>query len=256
MPSPDAGQAGHAPPAVGPGSLVVLAIEATNPGSGLPGEVLVARAGVVLSEGVLDPTGRHDDALMPAVAGACAAAGISPRQIGRVVVSTGPGGYTSCRIAVTAAKLIAEASGCGLVGVPTALGVVRRIPHGLSPGATVSVCLAWKRGDAWRQRFAVGEAGGPRELDGGALVPLREVVEGARGDALVIADAELAGMLGEAAAAIGASLPATAAPVFSARAILEASAGLAPVDPAALVPLYPREPEAVSKWRTLKEGPR
>ncbi len=40
-------------------------------------------------------------------------------------------------------------------------------------------------------------------------------------------------------------------PVFDPVACLEAAEGITPVDPAALAPLYPREPEAVTKWKKL-----
>jgi hypothetical protein len=45
------------------------------------------------------------------------------------------------------------------------------------------------------------------------------------------------------------------APRLDAANVLEASARLAGVDPLELLPLYPREPEAVTKWRELGKGP-
>jgi len=42
-------------------------------------------------------------------------------------------------------------------------------------------------------------------------------------------------------------------PAFDPVACIEAAMeGVAPVDPADLLPLYPREPEAVTKWRALR----
>jgi hypothetical protein len=40
-------------------------------------------------------------------------------------------------------------------------------------------------------------------------------------------------------------------PVFDPVAVHEASLGIEPIERAALVPLYPREPEAVTKWRAM-----
>lgn len=40
------------------------------------------------------------------------------------------------------------------------------------------------------------------------------------------------------------------APVFSAEFVFRASLGKAAVDPLELAPIYPREPEAVTKWRS------
>jgi hypothetical protein len=44
-------------------------------------------------------------------------------------------------------------------------------------------------------------------------------------------------------------------PMFSARACLELAARLPAIDPIELVPLYPREPDAVTLWRQRKAGP-
>jgi NhaP-type Na+/H+ or K+/H+ antiporter len=41
-------------------------------------------------------------------------------------------------------------------------------------------------------------------------------------------------------------------PVFDAAACLRVGATLAPIDPVELVPIYPREPDAVTLWRARK----
>lgn len=235
---------------------LVLAIETSNPGGGGDaGSVCVGVLGEgggaeVLAHHVLSPASRHDDALMPAVAMVCERAGVGAKDLRRIAVSVGPGGFTSVRIAVTTAKMIGEVTGAACVAVPTALAVA----HGVAAGGfvgTLGVLLAWKREDVWRQRFAVG-VGGSRveQLDVGGIVPIGVATSGC--DA-VTADAELARMLGEVGAGPGGGAGAgrVITPGFDARWVLEASRGLAAVDPALLLPIYPREPEAVTKWRLL-----
>lgn len=229
---------------------LVLAIETSNPGGGgNAGSVCVGVLGEghgveVLAHHALSPASRHDDALMPAVALVCERAGVGAKDLRRIAVSVGPGGFTSVRIAVTTAKMIGEVTGAACVAVPTALAVA----HGVAAGGfvgTLGVLLAWKREDVWRQRFAVGVGGSRVEpLDVGGIVPLGAATSGCDG---VTADAELARMLGE----VGAEAGRVIAPGFDARWVLEASRGLAAVDPALLLPIYPREPEAVTKWRLL-----
>ena len=102
---------------------LTLAIETSNPANG-PGEVAIgARAAEgtsVLAIEQVTPRGRHDDALMPAIDAALKRAGATPRDLKRVAVSVGPGGFTGLRIAVATAKVIAEATGAHVAPVRSA----------------------------------------------------------------------------------------------------------------------------------------
>jgi tRNA threonylcarbamoyladenosine biosynthesis protein TsaB len=80
------------------------------------------------------PSG-HGRELLPAVDALVAEAGIAKADIGAVAVSVGPGSYTGLRIGVTAAKTLAWALGCDLVGVPTLEALAREaIVNGLPEG--------------------------------------------------------------------------------------------------------------------------
>lgn len=232
-----------------PRPALTLAIETSNPGAPPAGGAVAlirgrsrAVAGDVLGVEPVGSASRHEDALTPTIDRLCARVGTRPGQLGCVVVSIGPGGYTSLRIAVTTAKAIAEAVGATLFGVPTALGVVRGVSAQVRAAHPVAVCLAWKRADVWVQTFAPGRtepdgAGRVLALDGfGTLGEHHLVLERRLRDALVAR-----GLLAEAHA--------WSEPVFDPVAVYEASLGLEAVDPARLAPLYPREPEAVTKWR-------
>lgn len=229
---------------------VLLAIEASNPvhGGGVALATLDPPGGPrILAREMLPADSPHVDTLMPAVAAACRSAGIRPFDLSRVAVSIGPGGYTSLRTSVTAARLIAASTGAACIAVPTSLPVIRRVDAAAHARSTVIVCLAWKRHDVWRQVFAPGalEPAGP-----GALVPVdRLIEEAAHAGAMLVADHELVSQLRDRG--LESARISHAAPVFDPVAVAEAAALITPVDPLHLHPLYPREPEAVSKWRSL-----
>ncbi len=238
-----------------PAPSLTLAIEASNPsaaGEGSGPGVAIGRVGSRLGEpchllGVelLRSAGRHDDDLMPAVDRLwtrLAAAGVvgAKTEIGRVAVSIGPGGYTGLRVAVVAAKLIAEAVGAVCVGVPSAWVVARRAAADLP--RPFGVALASKHESSVVTPF--DDAGcartGGLEVDADGLGAL-----GLRG---LIADRFLPLSMRERCAALGVRVD---EPVFDVVACLEVSAGIEPVSPVALAPIYGREPEAVRKWREL-----
>ena len=64
-----------------PSTILTLAIEASNPNLPTPG-VLLAREGLgVLARAELRQEGRHDDVLMPAIAGLLSRAALKPTDI-------------------------------------------------------------------------------------------------------------------------------------------------------------------------------
>lgn len=228
---------------------MILAIETSNPsawradGPSAPGVAV----GVGTQEGVetlavevIEPGAVHDDQLMVAVERAVKRAGGVPRDVARVGVSAGPGGFTAVRIAVVAAKMIAEATGADCVPVPTADIVARRRPEGVL--GAFAVALASKGSTAYAVCYgADGER--PRGcglIDASALAGLgidhligdRYLPEGIRGEA----------------ARLGITV---SEPEFDPVACLELAARMPAADPADVLPIYPREPEAVTKWRTL-----
>jgi tRNA A37 threonylcarbamoyladenosine modification protein TsaB len=153
-------------------------------------------------------------------------------------VSAGPGGFTSVRIAITAAKMIAEATGAQCVAVPTAL-VAATTLAGQGP---LAVALASKGHTAFVTAFdAQGRPSAPGaviDATGLPTLPVRTLV----------ADDFLPADMRDAALALGWTLRPL---VLTAQACIRASLGLQAVDPGALAPVYPREPEAVTKWRAL-----
>jgi len=269
-----------------------LAIEISNPSSGPRGpqqDGTLAGPGVAL--GRIDEQGdsellgvellgggsRHDDDLMPAIDRLFKRCGARPAELSRIAVSIGPGGYTSLRIAVATAKMLAEATGAKTIAVQSASVAAWRVPINSAPAI---VCLAskgpaaygvllpagltqsdwWPRtGLAAAQRL-VGSAAA-NELDLrlkagfswiAASAPLGMLAADAIDllrPATVVADEFLPVPMRDAAERVGASI---VEPVFAPASALTIAAGIPPMDPLALVPLYGREAEAVTQWRLRK----
>lgn len=219
-----------------------LAIETSNP-SAEPSSVAGCVEGGEIIETPLAPGRRHDDGLMPAIERLRASLGVEARALSRVCVSIGPGGYTGLRVAVTTAKLIAEATGADLVGVPSA-AVVAASTQAQPPFV---VCLASKRGVTHATRFAP-----PSTPDLGEPLGLIDESDLERLHAgVLIADRFLPDPIRGRADELGISVVPTR---FQASACLRVGLGLEGVSVSALSPIYAREPEAVRLWRG--RGPR
>jgi len=224
-----------------------LAIEISNPSAGSatpgtgPGVALgrMSDAGVqALGVELLSAARKHDDDLVPAIDRLFRRLGRAPRELARVAVSIGPGGFTSLRMAVAAAKMICEATGAACVGVPSAQVVARRVAF----ASPFGVALASKGETSFVTRFVSHETpDGPGRLIG---APELETL----GVRSLIADRFLSPSLRERAAALKIEV---FEPVFDPAACLECGAHGTPIDPLELLPMYPRLPEAVVKWREL-----
>jgi len=80
---------------------------------------------------------RHGQMLLPRVASLLEGAGLSPRQVGLVVCSIGPGSFTGIRIGLATAKGLALAAGAALVGASTLDGLAWR--YASFPGTVAAV---------------------------------------------------------------------------------------------------------------------
>lgn len=243
----------------------MLAIETSNPSAWDAGAsdappqgggagvalVRVEPAGAIAPLGVawLDASRAHDDRLIPTIDALCRGHAVRPRDLTDIAVSAGPGGYTGLRIAVTTAKMLAEVTGARAVGVPSALVAARRVDHA---GRAFAVAISSKGESTYLSAFAprADGAGVVEALDAGRLVTADELgpALAAAGARLLVADRFLPAPIRARAEALGVAFQ---GPRFDPLACAEAAMSLAPVEPAALLPFYPREPEAVTKWRAL-----
>ena len=193
---------------------------------------------------------RHDDDLMPAIDRLFTLTGLKPADLtgGTVGVSVGPGGFTGLRIAVSTAKVLAEALGARLVAAPTALVVAERIGPDQITSGPILVVLACKGERFWATRLEHNESGNWSVIEGGeGPAGAADVV--LDGVTAVVGDEYLPQMLRQRCES--ASVP-VIEPQFEAAACLAVTRRLLEagrmVDPLNLAPLYAREPEAVSLW--------
>jgi tRNA threonylcarbamoyl adenosine modification protein YeaZ len=241
-------------------SILTLAIETSNPASpptSAPTREADSpvRSGCGVAVGFVDDgtndlldieflreTGRHDDDLMPAIDRLLGNAGIKPAQLRRVAVSAGPGGFTSVRIAVVTAKMIAEATGASCVAVPSAHVVAARTDSTDGPFA---VALAGKGDSAHVTRFDAARS----PLDQGTIIDADGIAS--LGVTAVIADRYFPEPMRTRCAELGVPV---VEPRFDPGACLEVSARYPDTTPGDLLPIYPREPEAVRIWRERHGG--
>ena len=224
--------------------ILTLGIETSNPSAanGRAGVAIgVCQEGAVEILGVelLEPTGRHDDDLMPAIDRLTRQHGIKPFDLGRVAVSVGPGGYTGLRIAVAIAKMIALNAKASCVAVPTAHVLAARTQN---PGGKFGIALASKGQMAHITLFTVD--GTPE--DNGKLASAADIQRLEM--TTLVADQFLPDSIRSTCQELGISV---IEPTFDPAACVEVSARLDAISPAELEPFYAREPDAVTNWRRL-----
>lgn len=235
---------------------VILALETSNPTADPERSASVALVPLPLSRrpdgqlpeplAVVHLGADESGGLLPSIERCFREAGLGPDALrvkgSRIAVSVGPGGYTSVRIAVTAAKILCESTGALCVSVPTARVVAARVSH----PRPFAVALASKRDTTWMTLFGADRA--ERRVlgivDDAAIDSLAN-----EGVDLLVIDRFAPPRIVERAREAGIRIQ---APEFDASACAALGADMPPVDPIALEPLYPREPEAVTKWRALR----
>ncbi|QYK48293.1 MAG: hypothetical protein KF838_00225 [Phycisphaeraceae bacterium] len=231
---------------------VILAIETSNPTAD-PGHSASVAVAQLEGPGAGNP--RHlssvtlgpdeSQGLLPSIDRCFRGCSLTPHALrapgSRIVVSIGPGGYTSIRLAVTAAKILAESTGARCIPVPTAHVAAARV----SNPRPFAVALASKRETAWVAAF------NPDRTEHRVIgISDERVIETlvSIGVDLLVVDRFAPPAMVERARACGVRIQ---PPTFDAMACCDLGARYQPLDPIELEPLYPREPEAVTKWRVL-----
>ncbi|OWK44374.1 tRNA (adenosine(37)-N6)-threonylcarbamoyltransferase complex dimerization subunit type 1 TsaB [Fimbriiglobus ruber] len=118
--------------------------------SGRGGRVGLAIGGQLAGTVELDPARRHNRDLAPAGDALLKAAGLAPKDLFGVAVSVGPGSYTGLRVGVMSAKMLAYATGCRLVAVPTFHAIAEQSP---AETMAVDVIADALQGHVYVQRF-------------------------------------------------------------------------------------------------------
>ena len=133
-----------------------LALDTSTPRAA----IALARADGAVDVAETDPALRHGRGLIPAIRDLLRGAGLRAADLDALAVGLGPGSYTGLRVGVTAAKALAYAAGCPLVGLDSLEAIARNAP----PAALlVAVAADAQRGDLFAADFRRASAGGPLE---------------------------------------------------------------------------------------------
>ena len=207
-------------------------------GATYAGSVALLRGHAVIGEATLSDTAipsreGREERVLPSVAECLDNAGVRVNQIARVVCGSGPGSFTSLRIAASVAKGIAVGTGCPMYAVSSLLLSAASSPAPLEKGFYLSVLPAMR--DEW---FALAlEYENPGSIT-------------ERGDVAIVAEPALA----RAAAAEGAILLGPGQEIDcrpharGVAALLERIVSAGPVPIETWEPHYGRLAEAQVRW--------
>lgn len=243
-------------------STLTLAIDASNPsmwpamsdGMLVGGEVALGEVSVegytLLAAEPITQQSPRDDALASTIDRLLKQQAVRPSQLDRIAVSAGPGGFTSVRIAMITAKAMAETISAGVVVVPTAEAIARNTRRAHGTTGPLAVLLSGKRDTSWCAIYPEAPWASPRWPS----PEVADVVDAEQFARLAGAE-EIAALIADEHAPEGfmrwaeSNRVEVIQPACSAEMVLAASADCAASDPADALPVYPREPEAVTKWR-------
>ena len=154
------------------------AISIVLEGATYQGSVAILRDAEVLAERSIEegetPGKRSGDRLMPAVSDAMKAAGAERRDIVRIVCGSGPGSFTSLRVAGSIAKGLATGYDVPLFAVNSLLLTVAGSGTKLVAGSYLSILNAM-RGEYFALRVEVAENGYLLPVDGIRMVSGQEL---------------------------------------------------------------------------------
>jgi tRNA threonylcarbamoyladenosine biosynthesis protein TsaB len=216
--------------------MLTLALEAAT----YAGSVAVLRDDIVLTERTTAMRGAHEERLMPAVAAALEEAGVPPAALDRIVCGSGPGSFTSLRIAASIAKGIASGIERPLFAVSS---LVLIVASAAQPAGRFLAVLEALRGEVFAQEVEVSDDGRVSRAGAVHLLPAAALVATAAD-----ADARL----------IGPGQRLEAAPHARGVARIADSTGLgldAPVELVTWEPRYGRAAEAQVRWEAAHGRP-
>lgn len=233
-------------------SRALVAIETATETVG----VAVRTVAGVQAELTLAGRRRHVETLTPALEHLLEQLDLVPRDLGVIGVDIGPGLFTGLRVGVAAAKGLAQALGIGLVGA-TSLDILTAGAAEAGLRGLILSCVDARRGEVFaavHEVDVVGVAPGVR-LAPGLFAPAElvaaldefagETVHAVGDGALRYADV-LRAVPGTDPDAPGLAFPPPGTLLNMVQARLDA--GKPPDEPAAVVPLYMREADAVANF--------
>jgi tRNA threonylcarbamoyladenosine biosynthesis protein TsaB len=193
---------------------------------------------------------RHDDDLLPAINRLFQTHQLTPSDLTGLGVSIGPGGFTGLRVAISTVKMLSLRLQIPIAAVPSALVAAQTT----RPTADrIIIALASKGESAWITHLQHTATRGWEIIGQPALANARDLsldkVE------LMLADEHLPRAIRDRCEAQGVAIAPPHADAVGchviARAMLDAGQTC---DADTLVPLYPRQPEAVTLWQQRQQA--
>jgi tRNA threonylcarbamoyladenosine biosynthesis protein TsaB len=214
---------------------VVLAFDS----AGSACSATIGRDGAVLAYERREMRHGHAEALLPMIDRVTTAAGIAPRDIEVIAVSTGPGGFTGIRAGLAGAQGLALATGAKLIGISSFAAVAALCPQA---DTHLLVALDSRRAEPYVQLF---DGHGAPAGDPTAVFP--EHLSAHVGAGIISAGLRIAGDAAEtAAAALTSFTPISILPDTApdAQGVLAAALDqLANAGESSVRPLYLRPPD-------------
>jgi tRNA threonylcarbamoyl adenosine modification protein YeaZ len=194
----------------------------------------------------IDNNCREEDSVMPSIQKMASELDITPNSLELIVISIGPGGFTGLRSAVAIAKMISLVSGASIVPIETPLSVVHNANIGTGPYFVVSgvkqdtfwLSKVHNKNNTW---FCESAPSSSLELEQSI-----HTVKALFGDTYVPESVT--------ALCVSKGIQKRESTV-SAQSLLSLGVQMFEedknntVNPMELLPLYPREPEAVRLWK-------
>jgi tRNA threonylcarbamoyladenosine biosynthesis protein TsaB len=187
--------------------------------------------------------------LMPMIEEVMADVGMGFGELTRIAIADGPGTFTGARIAVSAARALALATGAEIVTI-SSLHLMAMSPDVVANGAaSIAIATDARRGEVYFQRF---DAHSLAPFAPPAVLPVADAAQALRETSTVVAGSGAAAVV-DAAVALGANvraiLPTLVPDAFDMLfASLSFSAGRT------VAPLYLRPPDAKPSASTLLSG--
>jgi len=220
-------------------SRISLAFET----SGRFGSVAMGVEGRLIATAALPRKKRHNLELMPVVAELCEQHRIRPGELCELYISLGPGSFTGLRIAIATAKMLTLTNpALRLIGVPT-IDVLAEQYKGAAEH--VAVCMNIKRGTMYAGVYREGAA-----VIEPALRSADDLLKDAPRPLAIVAEVDTGIQPGDDIAVVASESIEADASVTWLLGKAYADQGRY-TDPRELVPLYIREPEAVTLWKEL-----
>ncbi len=137
------------------------------------GGAALLRDGEIIEIVRLEEGLRHGRELVPAAQTLQQSHNLTPRDIGGIGVSIGPGSYTGIRIGVMAAKSLAYAAQCQLAGISSlaAMALTARLENAAAVGDVVCVVQDARRDEVYAAIYRLTEQGVEPIVTDAALAP-------------------------------------------------------------------------------------